>query len=198
MEKSFKQDIEALTIVPYFLYPGRKVKAAVNTAIELTTTSKIKISISKPMSFHKLIIKIVDERIESTLLKNNISISKNDVDVLIIGHGSKDPEARTSLKYVVDELSHQYRNIKYCFLEIEQPNIAQGIEDCTKNSPRVLVIVPYFLHKGAHVKRDIYEDLNPAIERSTLKNIFMTDHLGTDDKLIDLVLERAKEAENDH
>ncbi len=198
MEKSFKQDIEALTIVPYFLYPGRKVKAAVNTAIEITPNSKIKISISKPMSFHRLMVQIVDERIESTLLKNNIRLSKNDVDVLIIGHGSKDPEARTSLKYVVDELSHQYRNIKYCFLEIEQPNIAQGIEDCAKNSPRVLVIVPYFLHKGAHVKRDIYEDLNPAIERSALKNIFMTDHLGTDDKLIDLVLERAKEAENDH
>ena len=35
MRKCFGQDIEALTIVPYFLYPGRKVKAAVNTVVEL-------------------------------------------------------------------------------------------------------------------------------------------------------------------
>jgi sirohydrochlorin ferrochelatase len=143
-------------------------------------------------------IEIVDERIESTLVKNNILLPKKKVDVLLIGHGSKDPEARTSLKYVVDELKHQYRNISYCFLEIEQPNISQGIEESAKNSPMVLIVVPYFLHKGAHVKRDIYEDLNPAIERSNIKNIFITEHLGMDDKLVDLVLERAKEAENDY
>jgi len=198
MKKSFRQDIEALTIVPYFLYPGRKVKAAVNTVVELRPKSKIKVAISKPMSFHKLMIEIVDERIESTLAKNNILLPKKKVDVLLIGHGSKDPEARTSLKYVVDELKHQYRNISYCFLEIEQPNISQGIEESAKNSPMILIVVPYFLHKGAHVKRDIYEDLNPAIERSNIKDIFITEHLGMDDKLVDLVLERAKEAENDY
>jgi len=150
------------------------------------------------MSFHKLMTKIVDERIESTLAKNNITFSKKEVDVLLIGHGSKDPEARTSLRYVVDKLKHQYRNISYCFLEIEQPNISQGIEESAKNPPTVLIVVPYFLHKGAHVKRDIYEDLNPAIERSNIKNIFITEHLGIDDKLVELVLERAKEAENDY
>ena len=198
MRKCFGQDIEALTIVPYFLYPGRKVKAAVNAVVELKPKSKIRVAISKPMSFHKLMTKIVDERIESTLAKNNIAFSKKVVDILLIGHGSKDPEARTSLRYVVDKLKHQYRNISYCFLEIEQPNISQGIEESAKNSPTVLIVVPYFLHKGAHVKRDIYEDLNPAIERSNIKNIFITEHLGMDDKLVDLVLERAKEAENDY
>lgn len=198
MRKCFGQDIEALTIVPYFLYPGRKVKAAVNMAMKLKPRNKIKIAISKPMSFHKLMVRIVDERIGSTLAKNKISLSKKEVDVLLIGHGSKDPEARTSLKYVVDELKHQYRDIGYCFLEIEQPNISQGIAECAKKSPEILIVVPYFLHKGAHVKRDIYEDLNPAIEKSKIKNIFVTEHLGTDDKLVDLVVERAREAENDY
>lgn len=198
MTKCFGQEIEALTIVPYFLYPGRKVKAAVNTAIGFQCKSKIKITISKPMSFHKIMVKIVDERIESTMTKNNITLSKKEIDILLIGHGSKDPEARTSLKYIVNELKCQYRNIGYCFLEIEQPNILQGIEEAAKKSPQILIVVPYFLHKGAHVKRDIYEDLTPAIERSKIKNIFITEHLGTDDKLVDLVIERAKEAENDY
>jgi len=188
-------EIDSLTIVPYFLYPGRKVKAAVNTAIKFQSKTKVKLTISKPMSLHKSLVKLVDEKIQSILEKNKVTATRNNVDVLIIGHGSKDPNARSSLKYVADGLEPLYRNVNYCFLEIEEPNIQQGIDTCTKNNPDFLVVVPYFLHKGAHVKRDIYEDLNPAIANSGIKKVFLSEHLGIDDRMVDLVLERAKEVE---
>ncbi|MDE1871993.1 MAG: CbiX/SirB N-terminal domain-containing protein [Thaumarchaeota archaeon] len=132
---------------------------------------------------------------QTILEKNKATATRNGTDILIIGHGSKDPNARSSLKYVADGLEVLYRNVNYCFLEIEEPNIQQGIDTCAKNNPEFLVVVPYFLHKGAHVKRDIYEDLNPAIASSGIKKIFLSEHLGTDDKMVDLVLERAKEVE---
>ncbi len=156
----------------------------------------VKFKISKPMSMHKTMVELADNRIKSALRKNNISIEPNNVDVLIIGHGSKDPNAQLAIKYVVDGLSEKYRNVSHCFLEIEEPNIQQGVKKCQKNNPQVLVVVFYFLHKGAHVKRDIYEDLNPAIENSDLKNVLITEHIGTDDKMIDLIIERAREVEN--
>ena len=195
MENCFKQDIDALTIVPYFLYPGKKVKLAVSKAIEMTSKSKMKIKIAKPIILHRSLLDIVNAKVDDIIAKNMITFSKKDIDVLLIGHGSKDPDAKTSLQYVVDGLQDSYRNVSLCWLEIEEPNIKQGIDDCTKNNPNVLIIVPYFLHRGAHVKRDIYEDLNPAMKKSGIKNIFITKHLGTDDKLIDLVIERAREVE---
>ena len=194
--KCLNHELDTLTIVPYFLYPGKKVKAAVNDAIKFQQNTNVKFKISKPMSMHKTMIELVDNRVCSALEKNNISLLKKDVDVLIIGHGSKDPNAQLSIKYVTEGLSSDYRNVSHCFLEIEEPNIAQGIEACQKNNPKVLVIVFYFLHKGAHVKRDIYEDLNPAIEKSNLKNVLITEHIGTDEKMIDLIIERAREVEN--
>lgn len=196
VEKCLKHDVDALTIVPYFLYPGKKVKAAVNAVIAMQSKTKVKLTISKPMILHESMIKLVDEKIESAFTKNNVSFGKKQVvDVLIIGHGSKDPNARTSIKYVADGLATQYRNVDYCFLEIEEPNISQGIEKCVKNSPEILIVMFYFLHEGAHVKRDIYADLNPALEKSGLKNVFVTEHLGTDNRMIDLIIERAKEVE---
>ena len=36
---------------------------------------------------------------------------------------------------------------------------------------------------------------SPALEKSNLKNVFITKHLGTDEKMIDLIIERAKEVE---
>lgn len=195
MEKCFKQDIDTLTIVPYFLYPGKKVKLAVNKAIVMTSKSKMKIKIAKPITLHKSLLDIVHAKVDDVIAKNKIILSKKEIDVLLIGHGSKDPNAKTSLQYVVDGLKETYRNVSHCWLEIEEPNIKQGIDACAKNNPDVLIIVPYFLHRGAHVKRDIYEDLNPAMEKSGIENIFITKHLGADDKLIDLVIERAREVE---
>lgn len=196
MQKILKQNIDSLTIVPYFLYPGKKVKAAVNEAIKFQKDTKIKFKVSKPMSMHKTLIDLVDNRITAALEKNNCSLPKDKVDVLIIGHGSKDPNAQISIGYVVDGLKNTYRNLSHCFLEIEEPNISQGINGSQKNNPEVLVVVFYFLHKGAHVKRDIFEDLNPAIEKSNLKNVLITEHLGTDNKMIELIIERAREVED--
>ncbi len=196
VKKCLQHEIESLTIVPYFLYPGKKVKAAVNDAIKLQSETNVKFVISKPMSMHKTMSELVENRVKSALEKNNVSLSNNKVDVLIIGHGSKDPNAQLSIQYVVDNLINTYRNISHCFLEIEEPNIQQVIDKCQKNNPEVLVIVFYFLHKGAHVKRDIYEDLNPAIEKSNLKKVLITEHIGTDEKMIDLILERAREVEH--
>jgi sirohydrochlorin ferrochelatase len=196
MTNCLKTDIDSLTIVPYFLYPGKKVKAAVNEAIKFQSKTGIKLLVTKPMSMHKTMVDIVDSKIQTVLTKNGISLPRNKIDVLVIGHGSKDPNARLSIKYVVDNLSPQYRNADYCFLEIEEPNIQQGIEKCDKNEPELLVVVFYFLHEGAHVKRDIYGDLNPALEKSSLKKVLITEHIGTDDKMINFIIERAKEVEN--
>lgn len=193
--KCLSSEIDELTIVPYFLYPGRKVKMAVDAATKFQSSSNTKISISRPMNMHKSLIALVDEKIQKILGANKPDVQKKSVDVLVIGHGSKDPEARTALKYVADGLGGTYRNVSYCFLEIEEPNIKQGIEACRKNNPECLVVVPYFLHRGAHVKRDIYEDLNPALAAANIKQVFLSEHLGTDEKMVDLVLERAMEVE---
>lgn len=194
--KSISSGIDFLTIVPYFLYPGRKIKAAVSNAIKFQSKTDVKLVVSRSMSMHKSLIELIDNKITTTLKENDIKLPKNEIDVLIIGHGSKDPNAQLSIRYITEGLDKSYRNVKYCFLEIETPNISQGVSECEKNNPKILVVVLYFLHEGAHVKRDIFEDLNPALVKSSLKRVLITKHIGTDEKIIDLILERAKEVEN--
>ena len=196
ISKCLKEDIDSLTIVPYFLYPGKKVKIAVTDVMKLQKDTQVKFLITKPMSMHKTLVDIVENRISTTLKENNVTLANKDVDVMIIGHGSKDPNAQMSLNYIVDELKNSYRNVSRCWLEIEQPDIFEGIKKCEKDEPKVLVIVFYFLHEGAHVKTDINNDLIPALKDSNLKDTFITKHIGTDEKIIDLIIERAKEVED--
>ncbi len=194
--KCLKENIDSLTIVPYFLYPGKKVKNAVTDVMKFQKDTKVKFIVTKQMSMHKTLVDLVENRISTTLKENQITLPKKDVDVMIIGHGSKDPNAQMSLNYIVNELEDSYRNVSRCWLEIEQPDIFEGVKKCEKDNPEVLVIVFYFLHEGAHVKTDINNDLTPALENSNLKKTYITKHLGTDEKMIDLIIERAKEVED--
>ena len=152
IKKCLKQDIDALTIVPYFLYPGKKVKIAVTDVMKFQKDTDVKFVVTKPMSMHKTLIDLVQNRISSTLKENNVTLAEKNVDVLIIGHGSKDPNAQMSLNYVVEGLKENYRNVDRCWLEIEQPDIFEGIKTCEENKPEVLVIVFYFYMKGHMLK----------------------------------------------
>ncbi len=194
--KCLNEDIDSLTIVPYFLYPGKKVKNAVTDVMKFQKDTKVKFVVTKQMSMHKTLVDVVENRIFTTLKENQVTLPKKDIDVMIIGHGSKDPNAQMSLNYIVNELKDSYRNVSRCWLEIEQPDIFEGVKKCEKDNPEVLVIVFYFLHEGAHVKTDINNDLTPALENSNLKKTYITKHLGVDEKMIDLIIERAKEVED--
>ena len=196
MQKALSENIDTLTIVPYFLYPGKKVKIAVTDVMKYQKDTDTKFVVTKPMSMHQTLVDLVENRIASALENENIVLPKTEIDILVIGHGSKDPNAQMSLRYITDGLRKVYRNVDYCFLEIEQPDIYAGVRSSQKNNPKALVIVFYFLHEGAHVKTDIYEDLNPALKEADLQNVCITKHLGTDEKMIDLIIERASEVEN--
>ena len=187
-----------LTIVPYFLYPGRKSKAAVTGAMRMQAGAPgTRFVVSRAMSMHPTMVDIVRSRVSAALEEGGEGAAPpGEVDVLVVCHGSKDPNARRSVRYVVEALSAEYRCVDYCFLEIEKPDIRDGVRAAERRRPRVLVVVFYFLHEGAHVKRDIYEDLNPALEEAGgLGKVLVTRHIGADERMIDLVVGRAREAE---
>ena len=184
---ALKHDLDELILVPYFLYPGKKVKAAVTSAMAMQKNTKTKFLVTRPMSMHPTMPTLVRNRISSAKTENEINLDDADTDILIIGHGSMDPNAAISIQYVVDNLKPLYRNVTHCFLEIEKPDIKQGISTCKKNAPKVLVIVFYFLHEGAHVKRDIYEDLNPALEEISIDKTVVTKHIGADEMMVNLI-----------
>ncbi len=196
-ERALGENLDTLTVVPYFLYPGKKLKIAVRDAMRMQAQTRTKMLITRPMRMHKTLVELVNSRIRDALDRAERSGMQNaNVDVLVIGHGSLDPNAKRSLEYVIDRIRPTYKSASYCLLEIEQPDIASGIAKCAKDNPEALVIVFYFLHEGAHVKRDIYADLNPALETHGIKTAHITRHLGTDPAMINLIVERASEVES--
>ena len=198
MKEALSEGLDELTVVPYFLYPGKKLKAAVCAVTAMQKGTRTRIRVARPMRMHPTLVGLVRGRVRAALEEGGMGdLPDGDVDVLIIGHGSVDPNAKRSLDYVIDAIKDSYRSAEYCFLEIEQPDIAAGIASCESRSPKALAIVFYFLHEGAHVKRDIYADLNPALASAAgIGRALITRHLGADPQMIRLIIERAEEAES--
>src|ERR671932_516172 len=168
IENCLANGADLITVMPYFLYPGMKLKDTVRQTVSIGQRMNLKMIITKPLSYHSI----------------------------LTGHGSSDKNARNAFIYTVNALKPFYRNVNFCFLELDKPDIEEGIKNVIfQNDPKIILLMPYFLHKGAHIKRDIITNINAALEKYRFQNVFMTKHLGVDEKLVDLIVERVKEVE---
>ena len=184
---------DVITVMPYFLYPGMKLKDSVRQTARISKEHKLNLVIAKPLSYHSTITQLVIDRINCVKKDEDIRYSDLECDILLIGHGSSDKNARIAFEYTIDSLRPFYRKVKFCFLELVNPNIQEGIQMMVENDPKVLILMPYFLHKGAHMKRDVIKDVNGALSKYQFKDVFIANHLGVDQKLVDLLIERARE-----
>jgi precorrin-8X/cobalt-precorrin-8 methylmutase len=152
-------------------------------------------AITKPLSYHPLMAQLISERITELKKDKGVSYPDKECDVVLIGHGSSDKNARDAFAHAAEEIRPRYRRVQSCFLELDRPNIDEGIGQAVAGNPKVILMMPYFLHRGAHIKTDVIKEVNAALEKHNYKNAFMARHLGVDEKLVDLVVERAKEVE---
>ncbi len=186
---------EFLTIMPYFLYPGLKMKIAVKESEKIARELNLKFAVTECLNYHARFVDIVRDRVGEVKRREKITDADRDCDVLLIGHGSSDNDARDAFVYIADSLRPAYRNVGYCFLELDTPNIAEGIGQALERKPKSLILVPYFLHHGAHIKRDVKEEVEKTLREYNVSNVYMARHLGVDSKIVDVVIERAREAE---
>lgn len=79
-------------------------------------------------------------------------------------------------------------------LQFNHPNLPEAMASLASQGARRVVVMPYFLWEGTHLNEDIPEAL--AEMRLTYPNIDirLANTLGVDDRIIDIVLERMKEA----
>ncbi len=184
-----------ITVMPYFLYPGMKLKDTVKQSAKIGREKNLKLVITKPLSYHPLMLQLIVDRINELKKSNCISHPDSECDVVLIGHGSSDKNAREAFVYAAKSITPYYRNVEFCFLELDHPNIQEGIGRAVIGNPKVILIMPYFLHKGAHIKRDVINDLNVALDKYNFKKAFVGRHLGVDEKLVDIIIGRANEVE---
>ncbi len=118
--------------------------------------------------------------------------------LLLIAHGSRNPEANEDLCHVARSLEARgHPTVEASFLELAEPGIDEGGRRCVARGGERVVLVPYFLSAGVHVRRD----LTAARERLAAEfpevAFLLAEPLGPHRLLLDVIEERVREAEQE-
>lgn len=117
--------------------------------------------------------------------------------ILLFAHGSRVEEANRG----VHELARQVQeagNLPYvraAFLEMAQPDLTAAIEAAAQAGFGKILIIPFFLTMGVHLRRDLPELLAQQRERHPKLEIEAGDSLEGHPLMPSLILDRVRAAE---
>ena len=112
--------------------------------------------------------------------------------VLLMAHGSRIPEANDAVREIAAMVKEMTRFdiVEVSFREQHLPNIQQGIDTCVDQGAERIILMPYFLYMGAHVREDLPKEMAEAKQRYPRVEFVMGGHLGAHRKLAEIVAER--------
>ena len=120
--------------------------------------------------------------------------------VLLMAHGSRIPEANDAVRDIAAMVKDMtgFAIVEVSFREQHLPNIQQGIDACVDRGAERIILMPYFLYMGAHVREDLPEEMAEAKQRYPHVDFIMGSHLGAHRKLAEVVAERIAETMERH
>lgn len=120
--------------------------------------------------------------------------------ILLIAHGSRQPEANDDLRHVAEVVRREGMRsvpasiVEASFLELAAPSIPEGARLCVAAGAKRVVMLPYFLSAGLHVREDLQRFRDELHAAHPDVEFVLAEPLGRHPLLIDVVLQRAAEA----
>ena len=117
--------------------------------------------------------------------------------VMIVGHGSRSLKSQEEFKKIIDVMKEKLAHTKVygTNMELAEPIMDDTIDQIVEenNGLSEIVVVPFFLFEGIHIKRDIPEKLNEFREKYPDVKFTFGKPLGADPILADVLFERISE-----
>lgn len=116
--------------------------------------------------------------------------------ILMMAHGSRIAEANDAAREVAAMVKEMtgFEIVEVSFRELHTPDIQQGIDTCVARGADRILMMPYFLFMGGHVRHDLPEEIAEARKRHPDLIMEMGSHLGAHRKLAEIETERIGEA----
>src|SRR5471030_1945579 len=126
-------------------------------------------------------------------MKRNKNTKGNSQALLIVDHGSTRKKANDMLKRVASRCKKLSPGVAVHFahMELAEPTIAQGFEQCVKDGARKVTVLPYMLSPGRHAVTDIPNMVAECAQLHPGVKFKVTPPLGLSTKIAEVVLERA-------
>jgi sirohydrochlorin ferrochelatase len=116
--------------------------------------------------------------------------------VILIGHGSRAAGADVDMELIAESLRRAHGGIvESCRMSGRGTPFTEAFERCIRQDAREIIVIPYFLHFGVHLREDIPEMLREALVKHPEVRLVLGRHLGYDDALVSLIEKRLNESD---
>jgi sirohydrochlorin ferrochelatase len=115
--------------------------------------------------------------------------------LLLIAHGSRRAEANADLEHVAAAMRERgaFGFVQCSYLELTTPTIPEGGEACVAAGATHVVMLPYFLSPGVHVREDLIEFRSELASKFPDVEFALAEPLGRHPLLLEIVEQRARE-----
>lgn len=109
--------------------------------------------------------------------------------VILLGHGSRVPEAAKNMQRTAERLKEKYGYalVEICFMSRLGPHFPEVFEKCVFLGATKVLVIPYFLHMGLHLLLDIPKMMQEEGQKYPQVKLVLGKGLGYDELLVDLV-----------
>ncbi len=117
------------------------------------------------------------------------------IGYIVFAHGSSVESANDAVRIVAAELGRQgqFEAVEAAFLEGGKPDLRGAVESLVSVGFHHVVVIPYFLTLGLHLKRDLPKLVDEVTALHPGIRVEVTPPLDGHPALIDALLGRAKE-----
>jgi precorrin-8X/cobalt-precorrin-8 methylmutase len=117
--------------------------------------------------------------------------------ILFAGHGSRAPGAAEAMLAAVEHVRSRsiFPIVETGYLEMTQPDLPAALKACVDQGAKRVLVVPYFLHHGMHIRRDIPGILRREAENYEGLSISMGRPIGLHADLANVMIAGALETE---
>lgn len=189
VQKVKEQGATRAIIQPYFLIDGQYASQDLPNVVQTlaTNTPELCFTIAATLGYHLGLVQLAQQRILAADPQPDSATA-----LLFVAHGTPLEAANAPIVRIArqsgDELG--YGTTEVAYLDCNQPTIPVAIDQLADSGYRRLVIQPYFLHLGRHVRTDLPALFADARSRHPAIEIIATHHLDYDPLLVTVAAER--------
>jgi sirohydrochlorin cobaltochelatase len=189
-----------LTVVPLSLFGASHVKNDIPLAVQTARARHdgVTIRYGSHLGVHPSLVDLLDDRVRSIEADLGVDRDDDDVAVVVCARGSSDPDSNADV-HKLARLLYEGRDldrVEASFIGVTTPELDDTLHAVAKDRPDAIAVVPYMLGDGVLTGRiretaEDFDDEYPYVAAGA------GDPLGTDDRVVDVLADRWREARSD-
>lgn len=120
----------------------------------------------------------------------------NKIGVVVFAHGSKENSVRQTTGKVTAKLQRLLGDtylVIQAFLQYDDTSLLKAVESLSQMGIRKIVVQPYFLFCGVHIKKDLMNEIMVIKEKYPHIELTLGKSLGDDERMAEILADRVFE-----